>query len=224
MPYTESMIDTIKTFMLEQNIDQFGTAVIETDRLPFAALPYAVSFAVPLSGAVVQSIKAGPTKLYFHHYRTTNALIDNISLRLCLKIRSLGYDALYIPASQSVSEDGFRGEFSHKMAAVQAGLGGIGRNDLFLNVKYGAAVRLGTVFTDAPLPASEPVPNPCTGCNACTKACPSGAIAGRDWQKGVPVSEMVDVALCSHHMKTAYQHIGRGAVCGICMAVCPVGK
>ena len=29
--------------------------------------------------------------------------------------------------------------------------------------------------------------------------------------------------LCSAYMKKTYREIGRGAVCGICMAACPVG-
>jgi hypothetical protein len=33
--------------------------------------------------------------------------------------------------------------------------------------------------------------------------------------------EMFDAEKCSQYMKKHFQHIGRGAVCGICMEVCP---
>jgi ferredoxin len=33
----------------------------------------------------------------------------------------------------------------------------------------------------------------------------------------------MDYRARSEHMKKAYQHIGSGAVCGICMRVCPKG-
>lgn len=55
----------------------------------------------------------------------------------------------------------------------------------------------------------------------CTKACPAGAIYGVNYTEGVDVKDMVDVGKCSAHMKSAYKDIGRGAVCGICIGVCP---
>ena len=36
--------------------------------------------------------------------------------------------------------------------------------------------------------------------------------------------EMFDAQKCSEYMKRKFQHIGRGAVCGICMEVCPHKK
>ena len=210
--------------MKKNHITEYGTAVIPENMRPFNDLKYAVSFVVPLPNAIVKNIVTGPTKIYFHHYRTINAYIDRVSIELCLTFREHGHDAAYIPASQSVSDDGYRGDFPHKTAAVMAGLGGIGKNVLFLSSRYGAAVRLGTVFTSAPLPENAPAQNPCKNCGRCVKACPSGALSGKSWQKNAPLSDMIDVSLCSHYMKTAYKDIGRGAVCGICFAVCPAGK
>ncbi len=62
-----------------------------------------------------------------------------------------------VAASQSQPENGkrtHRGLYSHKKAAVIAGLGTVGRNSLFIHHTHGPRVRLGTVFTDFPLASS----------------------------------------------------------------------
>ena len=64
-------------------------------------------------------------------------------------------------------------------------------------------------------------PSPCINCDKCVKACPSGAILGVSYYDGIKREEMFSPSVCSEYMKKAYQKIGRGAVCGICMQVCP---
>lgn len=96
-------------------------------------------------------------------------------------------------------------------------------NGLLVTAKYGAAVRLGTVMTDMPVPQAEQIENPCRRCGCCVRACPSGALYGTAWKDKTPVQDILDVQLCSAYMKKTYREIGRGAVCGICMAACPVG-
>jgi len=117
-----------------------------------------------------------------------------------------------------------RGLVSHKAVACLAGLGGIGQNALLVTEQYGPAVRLSTVLTDMPLAEQAAGKNPCTNCGACVRACPSGALMGRAYVPGLAREELVDAKKCSMHMKRAYQDIGRGAVCGVCVAVCPVGR
>ena len=63
-----------------------------------------------------------------------------------------------------------------RQCARLAGLGILGRHGLVIVPPYGSWVFLGTILTDLPLPsAPEPAPN-CPGCNACIRACPSGAL------------------------------------------------
>lgn len=213
------------SFFSGNGVALFGAAALPERLNVYEKLTNIISFALPLPSAVVGEVaEKGPTKTYFHHYRTCNAYIDRVSFGLALGIKNSGYDAAYVPASQSVSEDGLAGILSHKAAALLCGLGGIGKNDLLVTPRYGAAVRLGTVMTDMPVELSAPIENPCTGCGKCVSACPCGALYGKAWREGIAREEIVDAKLCSAHMKKAYQSIGRGAVCGICMAVCPVGK
>jgi epoxyqueuosine reductase QueG len=212
----------MEEFIKELGVHHFGAALVPIDLRPFPHLPYAVSLGVPLSKTVVSSIRNGPTYTYFHHYRTTNAYLDSAALQLMLFIEQQGKNAVYIPASQTVDSEDLRGLFSHKMAAVLSGLGGIGQNALFISNRFGPALRLSTVLTDYPVKTASPVQNPCTNCARCVKACPSGALTGEAWYPGIPRDELIDAKKCSLHMKKAYRHIGRGAVCGICVAVCPL--
>lgn len=215
-------MDTIEKFLNESGIDHFGFCEIPPRHRPFPHLPYAISLGVPLPKPIVASIEEGPTHTYFHTYRTTNAFLDQTALRLVLEIESSGYNAVYVPASQTVDSDGIRALFSHKMAAVLSGLGGIGQNALFVSNKHGPALRLSTVLTDYPVKAGSMCENPCINCGICVQKCPCGALTGTPWKPGVPRDELLDAKKCSNYMKKAYRDIGRGAVCGICMAVCPL--
>lgn len=63
-----------------------------------------------------------------------------------------------------------------RQCARLAGLGMIGRHGLVILPPYGSWVFLGTILTDLPLPsAPQPAPD-CLGCNACIRACPTGAL------------------------------------------------
>ena len=213
-----------KEILASRFIDLYGSGVLPEKLRVYEKLRNVISFAAVLPEDVIDEIAGGPTKTYFHHYRTCNAYLDQTAFLLVQAIMREGFHAVYIPASQSVSDDGYRGVLSHKAAARLCGLGGIGDNDLFLNAKYGCRIRLSTVLTDMPVEEGKTAANPCTHCGRCIRACPCGALSGKHWNENMSVDEMIDVRKCSMHMKKAYQNIGRGAVCGICISVCTVGK
>lgn len=189
--------------------------------------PYAITIAVRLSDAIIDEITDKPTYTYFNHYRSVNALIDHILLRIVLFIQSEGYNAYSVPASQSIpdSETPYSGVFPHKTGAVLSGLGWIGKNGLFISDKHGPRVRLGTVLTDAPLEAdSQTAVSKCGSCNLCVASCPAMALTGNSWVEGCKREWLVDPKACSDYMNSNFKHIGRGSVCGICIKVCPHGR
>jgi epoxyqueuosine reductase len=210
---------------------EFGFAKVDDGP---EGLPFAISIAVPLSDAVIDEIDGAPTYSYFHHYRTVNAYIDRILLQTGLLLQSRGYRYIPIAASQSVpqsqsipsaGERSHMGRYSHKKAAVLAGLGSVGKNSLFLHHTHGPRVRLGTLFTDCPLTVTEHRPAAtCVDCDLCVKACPAGAITGAPWREGIERSEMFDANACNNYMRDHFMSIGRGSVCGICIKVCPLYK
>ncbi len=218
------MRQKLESLLLGEGADLFGTADVSAcvpER--FSATPYAVTIGVRLLSAVVSEIRHGPTKLYFAHYRAVNAFLDMCALKCALFLQRNGCRAVAIPASQTTNAQGIAADFPHKTAANLAGLGFIGKSGLFVSKDYGPRIRLVTVLTDCPLPSGRMMEPLCGDCRACVAACPCGAITGRTWTADASREEIVDAALCSRHMKDKYGMIGRGSVCGICAAVCPVG-
>lgn len=195
-------------------------------RDPFGQFENGIAFYVKLSSAVISEIQDKPTYAYFHHYRTVNALIDRITLKAGILLEKNGYRYFPIGASQTVGgHDTYAGLYSHKRGAVLAGLGTIGKNGLFQSEKFGSAVRLGTLFTDLDLKAENcPRPSKCGSCRKCVQACPALCISGEAFDMNCPDKTLVDRKTCSDYMKKAFQMIGRGAVCGICISACPYTK
>jgi epoxyqueuosine reductase QueG len=194
----------------------------------FPGLNYAVTIGIRLSDYIIDEIKDSPTYTYFHHYRSVNALIDQITLKGMLFMQESGGRALAVPASQTVNdkEGKYCGIFPHKTGAVLSGLGWIGRNGLFVSTDYGPRVRLGTILTDIELPFDSmgEIRQGCGECRKCVDNCPAIALTGNMWFRGCERSHIVDAKACSEYMNSKFKHIGRGSVCGICMRVCPYGQ
>lgn len=211
--------DELKKFLLEKGVSDVGFFRAEGESLPFG-----ISIAVRLSDEIIDEIEDEPTHTYFNHYRSVNAFIDAMLLQAGLFLQRKGYRYITVAASQSINKDGwnYSGRYSHKKAATLSGLGSVGRNSLFLHKEYGSFVRLGTLFTDCPFECDNQIAESiCDGCDICVKACPAHAIKGGDWYPGIKREDIFDPEKCSQYMKTKFQRIGRGSVCGICMKVCP---
>ena len=207
----------IREFLIQNGAADVGFAMAE-----YGDLKYAVSICVKLSNFVFSQLDKEPTYTYFNHYKTANALIDRLILLAGNEIEKTGYLYFPVPASQTVNgHDSYRGEYSHKKAAVLAGLGSVGKNGLFLHKRYGARVRLGTIFTNMPLDISDfKYEDLCGDCNACVQSCPAQALYGRSFSISDNDADLVDRKACSDYMKKHFMHIGRGSVCGICISKC----
>lgn len=220
----------IRMFLLREGASEVGFTHLDDDARKLllseyqtvGEMKYAVSIAVKLSDAVIDTITDKPTHAYFHHYRTVNALLDRLALRTGQYIEERGFRYLPVAASQSIN--GYQGMFPHKIAARLSGLGDIGNNALFISKKYGARVRLATVLTDMPFVREAEAGGACIGCGKCAALCPAMAISGEAFDPQNPTKSLVDRAACSAYMKQHFQKIGRGSVCGICIRCCPMGQ
>lgn len=189
-------------------------------------LVYAITLVYKLSDAVLKTIENRPSMAYFQHYRAVNAKLDSLCLDAIRFIENQGYNAFPIAASQSTNDDksAYRGIFAHKTGACLSGLGYIGKNALLYTKEFGSKVRLATVLTDMPLERQrEIIKGGCGDCDICKKACPAGAISGINYEVGMNRDDFFSAEKCSNNMKT-YKDIGRGAVCGICIKVCPKNR
>ncbi|HEM61642.1 MAG TPA: epoxyqueuosine reductase [Chloroflexi bacterium] len=195
--------------------------------------PRAVSMALALDPAALAGVDRGPTLSYFEEYKRANRALNEIAGRLSSFILSLGYRAEPIPATWPEgpgSEEWIRelsAPFQHKTAATRAGLGWVGRNALLITPAFGPRVRLATVLTDMPLPVGQPqTESGCGDCTTCIRLCPAGALSGKAWVPGLAREELVDAPLCSQTARRLLlERAGaENAVCGVCVAVCPVGR
>lgn len=212
--------NTLKKLALSNGAVLFGVA--ETKKIKSAiflesdlikSLPYAVSVAVKVSGKILEGIKDYPTKLYFHHYRALNQMLDQLALLMAGFIEKKGFSSLPIPASQIIDWEKQLGVVSHKEVAYLAGLGWIGRNNLLVNRAFGSQLRLATVFTDMPLVADKPSKDNCLECRFCVVSCPVNAIKDdkKDFEHKVCFEKLKD-----------FRNKGfvDQFVCGICLKAC----
>jgi epoxyqueuosine reductase len=95
--------------------------------------------------------------------------------------RELGARAMTVPVSyplpMSKETNGAVADVSTRHAAVAAGLGTFGRNNLVLHPRLGSRVIFTCVLTDLELPADRPLTETvCDDCGLCVEACPGGAL------------------------------------------------
>ncbi|HTY45734.1 MAG TPA: hypothetical protein VMD52_07095 [Patescibacteria group bacterium] len=210
----------IKKFCCHWGADAFGVADITHIREEFIlpaeltqAMGNAIVLGARLSAAALQEISDHPTKLYFHHYRTLNAFLDQLALRTVNFIQSKGFLALPVPASQIIDWQNQKAHLSHKKVGYLAGLGWIGRNNLLVNKRLGSQFRLVTILTDMPLKADKPVKDGCGRCRACVAVCPSGSI------KEKPAD--FDYLKCFEKLKEFQKlRLVDQYICGVCVNVC----
>ncbi|MCX5705714.1 MAG: hypothetical protein NTZ92_06640 [Candidatus Omnitrophica bacterium] len=176
-------------------------------------LDMAVCLGVRLSSSILEEITSAPTRLYFHHYRTVNAFLDQSALKVSNYIQSKGFRALQIPASIIVDWENQTAHLSHRHLGVLSGLGWIGRNNLLVSKKLGSQFRLATILTDMPLKLDKPVRNSCNTCRLCVSACPAKAIKDD--------SASFDRIKCLEKLKEFQkQKLVDQYICGVCVNVC----
>ncbi len=211
---------TLKKFAQEEGIDLFGVADIKAIKKEFQALESvseglqsAVCLGSRLSGAILSDISNAPTRLYFHHYRTVNAYLDQTALRTANFIQRKGFKALPIPASIILDWEKQSAHLSHKKIGVLAGLGWIGRNNLLVNERLGSQFRLATILTDMPLRTDRPLKKDCGSCHLCVKVCPAGAI------KESP-DEFEHIKCFEKLKEFQRQKLVDQYICGVCVNIC----
>jgi epoxyqueuosine reductase QueG len=215
-------------WMQTQEIGFWGVADLGEFSTPVDIIgqgfPQAISWAVPMNSEIMSGIQGGPNKVYADEYARVNALINHLSTMLADEIQKRDFRARPLAASDRTDPINIKGDFPHKTAATRAGLGWVGRNCQLITRPYGPWVRLGTVFTDMPLPHAQPVEkSSCGGCRKCVDACPAKALKGSEWYPGIQRKEILDVQACDLWKKEHYYQFHRGHNCGICAAVCPYG-
>ncbi len=99
-------------------------------------------------------------------------------------------------------------QLNERMAAVACGLGEIGYSRMFLSSRFGPAIRVFPILTNAEL-KPDPMVEPrtiCDGCKLCVKGCPPSAISGKETESvtiagrtyEMATMDMIRCAWCHH--------------------------
>lgn len=111
-----------------------------------------------------------------------------------------------------------------KEAAVRAGLGMVGKNNLVMHPEFGSWVAYQTLVTDAPLEFDVPCTrDACGSCRACLDACPTGALYE---PRRVDPRRCVTCLLTSREVTPA-QWPAMGSYilgCDACQEACPMNR
>jgi epoxyqueuosine reductase QueG len=190
-------------------------------------LPYGISIAVALDAEVMSAIQNGPTRAYYDEYKRLNTLLADLGQNVEVFLSSQGYRAVCLHPTSGNDKNTLATRLPHKTVATRAGLGWIGKCALLVTPKYGSAVRLITVLTDAPIAAGQPVnESRCGDCVACVEICSARAVSGINWRSGLPRESLYNAFACREKaLELAEEKIEmRITLCGRCIVACPWTK
>lgn len=141
-------------------------------------------------------------------------------------------------------------DFSHRHAAVAAGLGNFGRHNLVIHPRFGTRVNFTSIITDLKLPPSPASDRDyCLHCNLCVEKCPGGALDDEGktdlfkcmknslpyglganiafWSRFAGSSPEEQKAMLGGEQYTRLRqaaHLGNQYMCFNCLKSCPVGR
>jgi len=153
-------------------------------------------------------------------YKPAYTMLESLSFRLADALRAEGYQVMSLTFDDSLAL------IDLKRAAVEAGLGVLGKNNLVVTRKYGPRVRFGAVFVDADWPADGPINDYfCPSCTLCWNDCPTNALGSEGFTRAEciaefnPTAKMVDL---QRKLETHPSPCTR-LQCVACITSCPIG-
>jgi len=216
--------------------DLFGVASVESflshpeEKRPERLLPEAKSVIVVGVRVLRDTVKTNLLLSALHHI-TLNIAHNQIAYDVGRLLDDEGFRAVVVPHRIGNLDPELRksGDYmniypklftiSTRHAAVEAGIGILGKSRLLLTPQFGPLQRLATIITDAELEpdrkiSDEEAKKICPpDCQLCAKACPGQAITpdGFRWEK------------CNEVIKPHNGQYGYSACCE-CMISCPAGR
>jgi len=200
----------------------------------FKGFDFGISIGQKLDSLIVDKVVNGPTPEYYLHYKKANQDLAILTKQISEDLNKNDIETLNIDPTVSTSEldtvyfKTLRTDLSHKMVATRAGLGWIGKTDLFISKKFGPRLRLVSILLKTPVKSkSKPLDiSHCGSCFICVDACPAKAANGKLWDITTEREDFFDPWKCRNQCtEFGRTRLGLDArICGICVAVCPIGR
>jgi len=253
--------ETLRTICLDAGASAAGFVEIGREALAhekddiLRAYPRTKTLVPVIFAMNPENIRSLARQVSSAEFHTCGEELSSISRTVVKRLNALGIRALMTNQDFPMDMGRFPGKIwdvSHKLVAVEAGLGHMGINRLVLHPELGNFLRLGTILIDAEVDEpGTPLPeSPCIRCGLCASVCPVGAVsmdkpfdfmacmthAYRDNVGGF--LDMIDSVLTSKDLAAFRQRFRDNETasmwqslmykmnyrCGYCMAVCPVGQ
>jgi epoxyqueuosine reductase QueG len=201
----------------------------------FDGFRYGISIGRRLDDRIIDKIIDGPTIEYYNYYNQINKELAELTRRIGSDCIASGIESMAIEPTVSNAEENYKDylktltvDISHKLVATRAGLGWIGKTDLFISERFGPRLRLVSILLKhdpgiAAVPCDE---SKCGGCTICVEKCPAKAATGKLWNINMHREEFFDAQKCRKKCaELAKQRLNVDErICGLCVAVCPLGK
>jgi len=253
--------DAIRKICLDAGADDVGLVDLDRDSLSmeregilhvYSLTRSIISIVMANNRENMQSSARYVANEEFHH---TGDRTSSVSREILRRLNQLGIRGVVVNKDWPMAMDRYPGKIwdvSHKIMAVEAGLGHMGMNRLVLHPKYGSCVQLESILVNGVMdeydhPLEE---NPCIKCNLCAAVCPTGAITKdqpfdfmaclthtyRD--NNIGFNNLVEAIVTSKDMEEYRSRFDDRETsfmwqslmfrmsyrCGYCMAVCPAGE
>jgi epoxyqueuosine reductase len=232
---TEKIDELVRKFLIPSKNYIYGfsdlTGLLDKK---FTGFNYGISIGKKLDSGIVDQVINGPTMEYYEHYRQVNVDLAGLASDISAVLNKNEIETFNISPTVSTSEldsiyyKTLRTDLSHKMVATRAGLGWIGKTDLFISKESGPRLRLVSILINVPVKSkSKPVNiSRCGNCRLCVDICPAKAANGNLWDITVDREDFFDAFKCRNQCaEFGRTKLGTDArICGICVAVCPIGQ
>jgi epoxyqueuosine reductase QueG len=260
-PNVNYSADVIKKNCLDAGADDVG--LVDLDRHSLSKELEGILHVYSLTRSIIsiiiannrENIQSPARYVANEEYHHTGDRTSSVSREILRRLNRLGIRGVVVNHGWPMAMDRYPGKIwdvSHKIIAVEAGLGHMGMNRLVLHPKFGSCVQLESILINGVMdeydhPLEE---NPCIKCHLCAAVCPTGAISKnqpfdfmacmthtyRDNHTGF--NNMVEAIVTSHDMEGYRSHFDdreTGSMwqslmfkisyrCSYCMAVCPAGE
>ena len=129
-------------------------------------------------------------------------------------IRTLGASQTLVHIDNGVLDD--------RKAALDAGLGFMGKSGMIISPRYGSYIFIGQVVHDLAIEADEPLNQTCMSCGACISRCPGGALSEDGFEIQRCLSEISQrKGELTEGEAELLKNSGLCWGCDVCQAVCP---